>query len=152
MRCWECGAEFDELNESQPVCPACGAPPGMGRDDGDVCALLDDAALIAAAPDDAEDTDPGLGLGLDQQEEPVRMPLTCRTPWMTPNRYYWRPAMPRLICRKVFECSRSRPSGSCKVSSRCHPLPQARPRTSAPRVPTGCKTAAGRFSDQVPVF
>jgi hypothetical protein len=23
-----------------------------------------------------------------------------------PNRYYWRPAMPRLICRKVFECSR----------------------------------------------
>ena len=45
----------------------------MGRDDEDVCALLDDAELIAAAPDDAEDTDPGLGLGLDQ--EPVRMPL-----------------------------------------------------------------------------
>ena len=75
MRCWECGAEIDELNESQPVCPACGAPPGVGRDDEDVCALLDDAALIAAAPDDAEDTDPGLGLGLDQQEEPVLMPL-----------------------------------------------------------------------------
>src|SRR5207302_7965185 len=75
MRCWECGAEFDELNESQPVCPACGAFPSMGPDDGDVCALLDDAALIAAAPDDAEDTDPGLGLGLDQKEESVRMPL-----------------------------------------------------------------------------
>ena len=75
MRCWECGVEFDELNESQPVCPACGAPPGVGRDDEDVCALLDDAALIAAAPDGAEDTDPGLGLGLDQQEEAVRMPL-----------------------------------------------------------------------------
>src|ERR1035441_788659 len=75
MRCWECGAELDELNESQPVCPACGAPPGGGRDDEDVCALLDDAALIAATPDDAEDTDPGLGLDLDQQEDPVRMPL-----------------------------------------------------------------------------
>ena len=60
MRCWECGAEFVELNESQPVCPACGAFPSMGRDDGDVCALLDDAALIATAPDDAEDTDPAL--------------------------------------------------------------------------------------------
>ena len=46
MRCSECGAEFDELNESQPVCPACGAPPGVGRDDEDVCALLDDAALL----------------------------------------------------------------------------------------------------------
>ena len=73
MRCWECGAEIDELNESQPVCPACGAPPGVGRDDEDVCALLDDAALIAAAPDDAEDTDPGLDL--DAPDEPVRMPL-----------------------------------------------------------------------------
>ena len=73
MRCSECGAELDELNESQPVCPACGAPPGMGRDDEDVCALLDDAALIAAAPDETEDAD--AGLGLDQQGEPVRMPL-----------------------------------------------------------------------------
>ena len=73
MRCLECGAELDELNESQPVCPACGAPPGMGRDDEDVCALLDDAALIAAAPDETEDAD--AGLGLDEQDEPVRMPL-----------------------------------------------------------------------------
>ena len=74
MRCWECGTEFDELNESQPVCPACGALPSMGRDDDDVRALLDDAALIAAAHD-AEDTDPGLGMGLEQEEETVRMPL-----------------------------------------------------------------------------
>ena len=73
MRCLECGAEFDELNESQPVCPACGAPPGIGRDDEHACALLDDAALIAAAPDETEDAD--AGLGLDQQDEPVRMPL-----------------------------------------------------------------------------
>jgi len=73
MRCLECGAEFDELNESQPVCPACGAPPGMGRDDDDVCALLDDAALIAAAPDEAGDAEPGLDL--DEEYQPVPMPL-----------------------------------------------------------------------------
>lgn len=73
MRCLECGAEFDELNESQPVCPICGTPPGTGRDDGDVCALLDDAALIAAAPAEGEYTDPGLDL--DNPDEPVRMPL-----------------------------------------------------------------------------
>ena len=73
MRCLECGAEFDELNESQPVCPACGTPPGTGRDDDDICALLDDAALVAAATDEAEDPDPGLDL--DQPDELVRMPL-----------------------------------------------------------------------------
>lgn len=73
MRCSECGAELDELNESQPVCPACGAPPAMGRDDEDVCALLDDAALIAAASDQTENAD--AGLGLNEQDEPVRMPL-----------------------------------------------------------------------------
>jgi hypothetical protein len=73
MRCFECGAHFDELNESQPVCPACGAPPGMSRDDGDVCALLDDAALIAAGPAEGEYTDPALDL--DEPEEPLRTPV-----------------------------------------------------------------------------
>jgi hypothetical protein len=72
MRCLECGAEFDELNESQPVCPACGAPPGLGRDDQDVSALLDDAALIAAAP--AETGEPDLGPELDEPAVPTRMP------------------------------------------------------------------------------
>jgi hypothetical protein len=73
MRCLECGTGFDELNESQPVCPACGAPPGMGWDDQDVCGLLDDAALIAATPNEAKHAD--AGLDLDEQDEPVRMPL-----------------------------------------------------------------------------
>lgn len=73
MPCVECSAEFDDLNESQPVCPACGAPPGIGRDDEDICALLDDAALIAAARDEAEDAD--AGLEVDEREEAVRMPL-----------------------------------------------------------------------------
>jgi hypothetical protein len=72
VHCLECGADFDELNESQPVCPMCGTPPGTGRDDQDVCALLDDAALIVAS-DEADSTDPGLDL--DQADDPVEMPL-----------------------------------------------------------------------------
>ena len=27
MNCPNCGFEIDELNESQPVCPSCGADP-----------------------------------------------------------------------------------------------------------------------------
>jgi hypothetical protein len=27
MQCLECGFELDEANESQPVCPCCGADP-----------------------------------------------------------------------------------------------------------------------------
>jgi hypothetical protein len=27
MNCPDCGYEIDELNESQPVCPRCGADP-----------------------------------------------------------------------------------------------------------------------------
>jgi hypothetical protein len=34
MRCTECGHKIDVLNESQPVCPACGADPnGTSLDD-----------------------------------------------------------------------------------------------------------------------
>jgi hypothetical protein len=34
MRCRECGHKIDVLNESQPVCPACGANPrGTSLDD-----------------------------------------------------------------------------------------------------------------------
>ena len=68
MRCLECGAEFDEMNESQPVCPGCGSPPGMGRDDAEIGALLDEAA----AP--AEALEPDLGPELDELAGPTRMP------------------------------------------------------------------------------
>ncbi len=74
MRCLECGAEFDEMNESQPVCPGCGAVPAVRRDSADVCALLDEAAAIATAqsdPEEAEDFD----MDLDQRLEPMRMPV-----------------------------------------------------------------------------
>ena len=72
MRCVECGAEFDEMNESQPVCPGCGSPPGMGRDDAEVGALLDEAAVFAAAPAEARESD--LGPELDESDGPTPMP------------------------------------------------------------------------------
>ncbi len=73
MRCLECGAEFDEMNESQPVCPGCGTVPA-GRRDTDVCALLDEAPAIAPAqldPEEAED----FAMDLDQRLDPMRMPV-----------------------------------------------------------------------------
>jgi len=72
MRCLECSAEFDEMNESQPVCPGCGSPPGMGRDDAEIGALLDEAAVFAAAP--TETGEPDLGLELDEPAGPTRTP------------------------------------------------------------------------------
>jgi hypothetical protein len=46
MRCGECGFEFDEMNESQPLCPACGTP-ALGRVDHlDISALAEDAAEL----------------------------------------------------------------------------------------------------------
>jgi len=33
MPCLECGLEFDEMNESQPVCPGCGAPADLRGDE-----------------------------------------------------------------------------------------------------------------------
>lgn len=72
MRCLECGAEFDELNESQPVCPGCGSPPGVGRDDAEIGALLDEAVVFATAP--AEVREPDLGPELDELAGPTPMP------------------------------------------------------------------------------
>jgi hypothetical protein len=72
MRCLECGAEFDELNESQPVCPGCGFPPGVGRDDAEIGALLDEAAAFATGP--AEVREPDIGPELDELAGPTPMP------------------------------------------------------------------------------
>jgi len=72
MRCLECGAEVDEMNESQPVCPGCGSPPGISRDDGEIGTLLDEAAVFAAAP--TETGEPDLGLELDEPVGPTQMP------------------------------------------------------------------------------
>ena len=74
MRCFECGAEFDEMNESQPVCPGCGTVPGGRRDSADVCALLEDAAAIASAPFDGGEVQDA-GLDDDEPFDPIRMPV-----------------------------------------------------------------------------
>ena len=74
MSCLECGAEFDEVNESQPVCPGCGAVPGSRRDSADICFLLEDgAALAAEASARIEDLD--VGLDSEQIFDPIRMPI-----------------------------------------------------------------------------
>jgi hypothetical protein len=69
MCCLQCGAEFDEMNESQPVCPGCGAVPGFRGDSPDIFALLEEAA--AFAPEEDQD----VGLDLDQSFDPIRMPI-----------------------------------------------------------------------------
>ena len=74
MRCLECEAEVDEMNESQPVCPGCGAVPGGRRDSADICALLDDAAAIVSAQLDREEGQDA-GPSLDESFDPIRMPV-----------------------------------------------------------------------------
>ena len=46
MRCWECRLEFDEINESQPVCPGCGQPPSSRRDHADLSGVFDEAQTL----------------------------------------------------------------------------------------------------------
>ena len=46
MRCWECRLEFDEINESQPVCPGCGQPPSSHRDHPDFSGVFDEAQAL----------------------------------------------------------------------------------------------------------
>ena len=70
MHCIECGAEFDEMNESQPVCPGCGTEPGGRRDGAAECALWEDAAAqLITEEDDAADLD------VDEPFDPIRMPV-----------------------------------------------------------------------------
>ena len=73
MRCLECAAEFDEMNESQPVCPGCGSLPATSRDDAEIGALLDEAAVFATAP--AEAGEPDLGPELDELAGPTPTPM-----------------------------------------------------------------------------
>ena len=47
MRCWECRLEFDDLNESQPVCPGCGQLPSSERDHPDFSGVFDEAETLA---------------------------------------------------------------------------------------------------------
>ena len=49
-QCPECGFRFDPINESQVVCPACGADPNnRPEDDPGIVAALEDGAGFAEA-------------------------------------------------------------------------------------------------------
>jgi hypothetical protein len=60
------------MNESQPVCPGCGSRLGIGLDDPEIGALLDEAAVFAAAL--AEASEPDLGPELDEPTGLTRLP------------------------------------------------------------------------------
>ena len=76
MRCWECRLEFDEFNESQPLCPGCGQPPSSKRDHPDFSGVLDEAPplpIMRAGEAESEksfDTAPA--------RETIRLPVDLR--------------------------------------------------------------------------
>jgi hypothetical protein len=50
-QCPECGFRFDPINESQVVCPACGADPNnRPEDDPGIVAAFEDGAAFVEAP------------------------------------------------------------------------------------------------------
>ena len=109
MRCVECGAEFDEMNESQPVCPGCGAVPEGRRDGADVCALLEDAAAIASAQSDREE-DQDAGLDIDQPIDPSRIPVDFQEAADDAEGFSRLLVLPLLTCLKDFASSGCRPN------------------------------------------
>ena len=76
MRCWECRLAFDDLNESQPVCPGCGQPPSSYRDHPDFSGVFEDAqtfAMVRTCEAEQDDSfDPTLA------RETVRLPVDLR--------------------------------------------------------------------------
>lgn len=60
MRCSECGFRIDELNESQPVCPSCGADANAHP------RFVLDPKVLLRAWESAGITDPALKPGNDQ--------------------------------------------------------------------------------------
>ena len=76
MRCWECRLEFDDLNESQPVCPGCGRPPSSQRDHPDFSGVFDDAQTLAIVPScEAERDD---NFDATPARETIRLPVDLR--------------------------------------------------------------------------
>ena len=74
MRCLECGTEFDEMNESQPVWPGCGGVPRGRRDSADVCALLDDAAVMIASGESDRSAGQDPDFDAEQFFDPIQLP------------------------------------------------------------------------------
>ena len=76
MRCWECRLEFDDLNESQPVCPGCGQPPGSQRDHPDFSGIFDDAQTFAMVR--ACEAEQGDSFEATPASETIRLPVDLR--------------------------------------------------------------------------
>lgn len=72
MRCSECRFEFDETNESQPVCPACGSVPQCRGDDLECSALLEEPSAGMEELDSEQWKDDCLDF--DQVVDPIRLP------------------------------------------------------------------------------
>ena len=76
MRCWECRLEFDEINESQPVCPGCGRPPSSQRDHPDLSGVFDEAqtpAMVQACEAEQDDN-----FAATPVLETIRLPIDLR--------------------------------------------------------------------------
>jgi len=72
-RCPECGFRFDAINESQVVCPACGADPRSGlppESDPETAAALDDAEAFADSLAEVLEGDASLEQELDYVADP----------------------------------------------------------------------------------
>jgi hypothetical protein len=70
MRCWECRLEFDEINESQPVCPGCGQLPIPQRDHPELPAVDEVGTVAMLEEREAEDDD-----HFDTDSVPAAIPL-----------------------------------------------------------------------------
>ena len=75
MSCPECGFRTDSANESQVVCPACGADPTLRPDeDSELAAAFEEGAAFAETPVSLADvladhasTDPEIGYVADPE-------------------------------------------------------------------------------------
>ena len=76
MRCWECRLEFDEFNESQPVCPGCGQLPSCQRDHPDFSGVFDEAQ--AASMVGASEAEPDYSFDNTAALEAIRLPVDLR--------------------------------------------------------------------------
>jgi hypothetical protein len=75
MRCWECRLEFDDVNESQPVCPGCGQLPCSQRDHPDFYGFFDEAQPVAEVPASDAEQD---GFDATPVLESIRLPIDLR--------------------------------------------------------------------------
>lgn len=76
MRCWECKLDFDDLNESQPVCPGCGQLPSSRPDHPDFSGVFDEAQTLASARAYGDEQDDSSDAGTVL--EAIRLPVDLR--------------------------------------------------------------------------